>query len=54
MGGIGRLPAALVALVLGYAGGLGLAAFGAELALIHRSAGAGPAGGSGVGGWPGR
>ena len=41
--GIGRLPAAFVALVLGYAGRLLRAALGAELALVHRTAGTGPA-----------
>ena len=40
---ISRLPAALVAFVLRNAGRLGFAAFGAELALIHRTAAARPA-----------
>ena len=40
---VGRLPAALVTLVLRNSGRLGLAALGTELALIHRAAGAGPA-----------
>lgn len=43
MGRIGRLPTALVALVLRHTGGLRLAALGAELAFVHRTAGAGPA-----------
>ena len=40
---ISRFPAALVAFVLRNAGRLGFAAFGAELALIHRAAAARPA-----------
>ena len=43
MGGIVRLPAALVALVLGHAGGLFRPALSAEFPLVHRAAGAGPA-----------
>ena len=43
MGGIIRLPAALVALVLGDAGGLFRPALGAEFALVHCAAGTGPA-----------
>ena len=43
LGGVGRLPAALVALVLGDAGRLFAAAFGAELTLILGTAGADPA-----------
>ena len=43
MGGVLQLPAALVALVLGYPGGLFRPALGAEFALVHRAAGAGPA-----------
>ena len=41
--GILRLPAALVAAVKRRVGGLFRSALGAELALVHRSAGAGPA-----------
>ena len=43
LGGVSRLPAALVALVLGDACGLLAAAFCAELAGILCAAGAGPA-----------
>ena len=41
--GILRLPAALLAAVKRRVGGLFRSALGAELALVHRSAGAGPA-----------
>ena len=40
---IRRFPAAFVALILRDTGRLGFAAFGAELALIHRAAAARPA-----------
>ena len=43
LGRIGRFPAALVALIDRCAGGLLRAALCAELTLVHRAAGAGPA-----------
>lgn len=43
MGGIVRLPAAFVAFVLGYTGGLRTAAVLTEFTLVYRAAGAGPA-----------
>lgn len=41
--GILRLPAAFIAAVQGSGGGLFRAAFGTELALVHMTAGTGPA-----------
>ena len=43
LGGIGRLPAALIALIHRRTGGTLCAAFCAELTLVHSAAGAGPA-----------